>query len=628
MNYKSYQYLPTTSEQMLRVGLDVVIVIFSTWMAFSMRFGLESWPETNYVFIFMSAPLIAIPIFIRFKFYHTIIRYVGFNTIWSIVQASFIYVLLWWILIWFSELIGMTRSIFFNHWFVATLLLGGSRILVRWAIVSKQNAGTQRNVVIYGAGNAGAQLASALIYSAEIKPVAFIDDNPSIQKRQINGIPVEPLKNLSQFIYKLNVEEVLLAIPSISRKRRREIFSQLKKYPVHLRTLPVIEDLAQGQVKVDDIRNVDIADILGRDPVPPNQELLNFSIRDKVAMVTGAGGSIGAEICKQIRQLEPRKVILFEQNEYSLYAIENELSNYKDHFEIIPILGSVLDQSLVESVCDRFGVQTIYHSAAFKHVPIIERNPFQGVLNNIFGTYHCAQAAFNYKVDNFVLISSDKAVRPTNIMGATKRFAEHILQGLDASIRNKSLNKKIPKLSTKFVSVRFGNVLDSSGSVIPLFRKQIREGGPVTVTDEKVVRYFMTISEAAELVIQAGSMGKGGDVYVLDMGDPVSILEMARQMIHLSGLELKDEKYPDGDIEIIFTGLRPGEKLYEELLISGTSASTTHERIMCANENNLSWDEVQSYLRELKHALENSDLVELQRILIESVEGYSPESEV
>jgi FlaA1/EpsC-like NDP-sugar epimerase len=462
-------------------------------------------------------------------------------------------------------------------------------------------------------------LATALTYSQELNPIAFIDDEPTLSNHQIMGLKVYSSNNLGELVASMKIEEVLLAIPSASRDRRNEIINNLEPYPVLVRTVPGVSELAQGKLKINDLNVVSINDLLGRDPVPPNQNYLRADITNKVVMITGAGGSIGSELCRQIIQLQPKKIVLFEQNEFSLYTIDQELIQKNLKIDIAPILGSVLDSKQVERVCKIFSVQTIYHAAAYKHVPMIELNNFSGIENNIFGTLSCAEAAVLSNVDTFVLISTDKAVRPTNIMGATKRFSEMILQ---------ALSKKYNDKATNFSMVRFGNVLDSSGSVIPLFNKQIKEGGPVTVTDPAIIRYFMTIPEAAQLVIQAGAMSKGGDVFVLDMGEPVKILNLAKKMIHLSGLNIKDSNNPNGDIEILFTGLRPGEKLYEELLIGDSVLETEHQLILRSNEEMLPWSDLKLILNKLKTSVDKQNLEGARQALIEAVPGYKPQGDI
>ncbi|NOR71358.1 MAG: NAD-dependent epimerase/dehydratase family protein, partial [Methylomarinum sp.] len=468
------------------------------------------------------------------------------------------------------------------------------------------------------------QLASALECGREFKPVAFIDDDKLLHKQKVNGLRIYSITSLSYLIERHGVTDILLAIPSVTRARRGEIIRLLEPYPVHVRSMPGMSDIAQGKVTFDEIQEVDIADLLGRDAVEPDQALFHANIAGKVVMVTGAGGSIGSELCRQIILLQPAKVVLFELNEFALYSIDKELNQAvsvlgnADQFEVVAILGSVADEVRVNKVCKAFNVQTIYHAAAYKHVPMVEHNPAEAIKNNVFGTLAIAQAAIAANVETFVLISTDKAVRPTNTMGATKRFAELVLQGL-------SLNSGH---NTRFTMVRFGNVLGSSGSVIPLFREQIARGGPVTVTDARIIRYFMTIPEAAQLVIQAGAMGQGGDVFVLDMGEPIRIVDLAKRMIHLSGLEIKDENHPDGEIEINFTGLRPGEKLYEELLIGDNISETVHCRIMRAEEEVIAWDVLDKRLQQLKLTIENDAFEGMRDILKESVSGFVPQCEV
>jgi len=506
------------------------------------------------------------------------------------------------------------------------LLIGGSRIVGRWYFYEEKsrinNASSKRqNVLIYGAGSAGIQLATALSYSRELRPIAFIDDDPGLSNHHIIGMKVHTSSELEQLIISMNIKEVLLAIPSISRIQRNKIINRLESYPVLVRSVPGVSELAQGNLNIDDLNVVGIDDLLGRDPVPPNQNYIRSNITNKVVMITGAGGSIGSELCRQIMQLQPNKIVLFEQNEFSLYAIDQELIGMKLDIDIVPILGSILNASLVEQVCCKFDVQTIYHAAAYKHVPMIELNNFSGVDNNIFGTLSCAEAASLANVETFVLISTDKAVRPTNTMGATKRFAEMILQAISQKYQGKGN-------ATNFSMVRFGNVLDSSGSVIPLFKKQIKNGGPVTVTDPEIIRYFMTIPEAAQLVIQAGAMSKGGDVFLLDMGEPVKILDLAKKMIRLSGLEVKDNDNPNGDIEILFTGLRPGEKLYEELLIGDNALTTEHKLILRSEEEMLPWSELEVILHKLKIAVDEQNFKGVRELLVETVHGYKPDNSI
>lgn len=620
--------LSRTQKRLVVAGVDLSIVMIAIWASFSLRHDQFYIPELDQIWIFCLAPFIAIPVFIRFGLYRAIIRYIGFQALWSVAQAVFLYTLVWSSIVLFIGNTGVPRSVYLLNLIIVLMLVGGSRMIARWFFTplgmnrSDSCRDKNINVVIYGAGSAGLQLASALSFSQEQNPIAFIDDEISLHKQILNGIRVHPFTHLSYLIERYKVQEVLLALPSSSRSRRRDIIALLEPYPVHVRTIPGVSALAQGEVNIEDIVEVEIEDLLGRDSVSPNYQLLDANITGKVVMVTGAGGSIGSELCRQIVQLFPSKLILLEQNEFALYAMERELLNWAEdrgavynQQTILPILASVTDQDRVELVCRELGVETIYHAAAYKHVPMVERNPVEAIENNIFGTYRTALAAINSGVETFVLISTDKAVRPTNTMGATKRFAELILQGLAASKQG----------HTRFTMVRFGNVLGSSGSVVPLFREQIRNGGPVTVTDPKIIRYFMTIPEASQLVIQAGAMGKGGDVFVLDMGEPVRILDMARRMIHLSGYEIKDDEHPNGDIEIKFTGLRPGEKLYEELLIGDLALPTEHERIMRAQEEVLPINKIEALLEQFQQAASNNSPDKVRELLLEAVSGFKPQ---
>jgi len=548
--------------------------------------------------------------------YQSITRYIGFKSIWSIFQAVSFYSLIWGI---FGFMIvgtdqGIPRSVILINWLLTLIVIGGIRMLARWLLVNNHEINVT-NVVIYGSGLAGRQLSIALMESDEYNPIAFIDDDSKIQGQSINEMKVVALTKLDSLIKKNNIKEVLLAMPSASRKRRNEIIELLEPFPLMVRSLPGVTELARGRVNVDDLREVSIKDLLGRESVGPNSGLLALNITDKVVMVTGAGGSIGSELCRQILLLNPKVIVLYEMSEFALYEIDRELTNsaFNKNIKLISLLGSVLNSKRLIHIFNKFGVQTIYHTAAYKHVPLVEFNNTEGVENNIFGTLNCAQAAINSKVETFVLISSDKAVRPTNTMGATKRYAEMILQALSSN-----------QSDTCFTMVRFGNVLGSSGSVIPLFKKQIKEGGPVTITDKKMIRYFMTIPEAVELVIQAGAMGKGGDVFVLDMGKPIKILDLAIKMINLSGFQVKNQSHLEGDIEIKYTGIRPGEKLYEELLIGNNVSKTDNSMIMRAEEKSLNWSELELNLNSLKIAIYESDQQEIRDLLIKAIPEFNP----
>lgn len=615
--------MPVNRKRMAVIGTDLLIVLSATWLAFTLRLGVPFRPEGSELLLFLAAPLIALPLLNLFGLYRTVIRFIGFKALWAIFNAVSLYILLWGAVVLFSGIDAVPRSVIPINWLACLLLIGGSRLVARWWLLDDylpfedDLSGTQKPIIIYGAGAAGLQLAAALMYNREMIPIAFIDDDESLQDHVINGFKVYPVDAIESLIREYEVKEILLALPSVSKSRRKQILRILEPLPLHVRTVPAVTELAQGKKRVDDIREVGVADLLGRDSVAPNQELLHTNIAGKVVLVTGAGGSIGSELCRQISRLGVKNLVLYEQGEYNLYALEKEFNG--KNISCIPVLGSVLDSVRLKNICMQYGVQTIYHAAAYKHVPMVEKNPVMGIYNNIIGTWRTARVAIETGVDTFVLISSDKAVRPTNVMGATKRFSELILQ---------SLNKNLKGLKPCFSTVRFGNVLDSSGSVVPLFREQIKKGGPVTVTHPDITRYFMTVSEASLLVIQAGAMGRGGDVFVLDMGQPVRIDDLAREMIRLSGLDVKEPDNPQGDIEIEYTGLRAGEKLYEELLIEDNAVGTAHPLIMRAEDRVLPWKRIEGYIRKFELAIENSNSTMTQAILLEVVEGYAPQSEI
>lgn len=621
---------PRSIKRTITVTVDTVAIVFSLWLAFSLRFSEIYIPPQPQWWIFLAAPAIAIPIFIKFGLYRAIIRYLGMQALWTVVQATLLYTIIFAVIVLLSNVQGVPRTVYGIQALLLLMIAGGTRLLARWWINNVQNgfsnlARSRRPVppvIIYGAGASGIQLAAALKQSYQYHPVAFIDDAVEFHKQQINGLTVYPFTQLSHIIDKYAVADLLLAIPSVSRSRRSEIIRLLEPYPIHVRTLPSLMDLADGKIKVSDIQEVDIADLLGREQVEPMQDLLRANITDKTVMVTGAGGSIGSELCRQIIKLQPTSLVLYELNEFGLYAIEKELLELGLQLDIpiIAVLGSALNQSRVEAICRQFNVNTIYHAAAYKHVPMVEKNATEGIRNNVFGTLACAKAAIATKVETFVLISTDKAVRPTNTMGASKRFAELVLQAL--------AEDKINNPCTRFTMVRFGNVLGSSGSVVPLFRDQIANGGPITVTDNRIIRYFMTIPEAAELVIQAGAMGQGGDVFVLDMGEPIKIVDLAKRMIHLSGYIESDHENPEGDIEIIFTGLRPGEKLYEELLIGDNVSDTKHQKIMRAQESIIPWSQLNKILSQLEELNDANECEKVRTLLLEHVDGFKPQCDI
>ena len=642
--------LPRRYKRLIQVSTDVVLVWIALWLAFVVRLGdtRNIEPLGGHTWLFGIAPLIAIPFFVRFGMYRAVMRYFGNDALMAIAKAVTLSALLLSLAVyWRSDAPKLIpRSMVFNYWWLSLVLIGGLRLVMRQYFMGDwfspdsltkfkgRDAGLPK-VAVYGAGAAGNQLVAALRLGRGMRPVAFIDDDPNLFNRSISGLRVYSPKHIQQMIEETGSDEILLAIPSASRARRREVLEMLEHYPLHVRSVPGFMDLASGKVKVEDIQEVDIADLLGRDAVPPQQALFERCIRRKVVMVTGAGGSIGSELCRQIISNKPKALLLFEHSEFNLYSIHIELERAIERaslpIKLVPILGSIRNPDRLLDVMRTWQVETIYHAAAYKHVPMVEHNVAEGVLNNVLGTMNTAQAAVQAGVANFVLISTDKAVRPTNVMGSTKRVAEMILQALSRETAPVLFNADgavhhVNK--TRFTMVRFGNVLGSSGSVIPRFYQQIRSGGPVTVTHPKITRYFMTIPEAAQLVIQAGSMGQGGDVFVLDMGQPVRIAELAEKLIHLSGLSVRSEKCPHGDIAVEFTGLRPGEKLYEELLIGDNVSPTEHPMIMRADEEYFTWDVLRGVLAKLLKAVEQDDYPQVRVLLREVVSGYVPEGEI
>lgn len=635
--------LPTWSKKVLQVLADVVIIWLALWLSFCIRLGIDQFvnPLGEYLSLFLAAPLFAIPSLIYFKLHKIVNRYFDNDAIIAIFKAMSLAALLLSLgVYWYQPEYLVPRSIVFIYWWLSIVLLTGFRLLVRHFLLKQWRFPflhkTDRIIIpvaIYGAGSAGTQLVVALRMGSSMKPVAFIDDDAHLWGRTVSGIRVFSPKDIENMVIKTNAQEILLAIPSATRARRREILSLLEQYPLRIRSIPGIMDLANGRVKVNDIREIDIVDVLGRDVIPPDEALFEKCIKGKVVLVTGGGGSIGSELCRQIVGVGCNILLLLDHCEFNLYKIHLELSQYlkqkQSNTQLVPILGSVRDEALLFDVMKGWSVDTVYHAAAYKHVPMVEQNIGEGILNNVFGTLNMAQAAVRAKVANFVLISTDKAVRPTNIMGATKRIAELILQAIsqEKALQLFERNEIVP-LETYFTMVRFGNVLGSSGSVIPLFRQQIKSGGPITVTHPDVTRYFMTIPEAAQLVIQAGSMGEGGDVFVLDMGSPIKIVDLAEKMIYLSGLTPCSTENPKGDINIKFTGLRPGEKLYEELLIGDHVDGTMHPMIMRANEEHISWDAMQAFLQNLLQLLATKDYPALQLAFKQVVTGYQMESKV
>ncbi len=599
--------------------VDVFLCFATTWLAFCLRFE-EFVPVNEGVLLATMVSLgLVVPLFLRIGLYRAIFRYTGWFAALSLIHAVSIYSLMYGTVFLIVGIAGVPRSIGIIQPVLLFVGVGATRLVAKWLLngwgINRTQLKGRAIALIYGAGSAGRALASGLRQGLEIKPIGFVDDNPRFSKGTINGLPVYSPDDIPRLLASnLGITDVLLAMPDSSRLRQKEILAILSEMPVHVRLLPGLADLVNGVVKVEDIREVEVEDVLGRDLVAANECLLHQNIENKVVLVTGAGGSIGSELCRQVLIHKPKTLVLFELNEFALYAIERELMGLADQARIVPILGSTLDSYKLGRVMRRFGVETLYHAAAYKHVPLIEMNPAAGVWNNVFGTLRAVESACQAGVETFVLVSTDKAVRPTNVMGCSKRIAELVLQA-------KSL-----KETTKLTMVRFGNVLGSSGSVVPLFREQIKNGGPVTVTHPEIIRYFMTIPEAAQLVIQAGAMGEGGDVMVLDMGEPVKIVDLAKRMIHLSGFSHKDELNPDGDIEILFTGLRPGEKLYEELLIGENTLPTSHARIMRAAERALSWGELETILFELEAAIKDDASDAILALLKKAVPEFNHES--
>ncbi len=616
------------NKQLIAALADFISVLLSTFIAIELSKVSYDQLNMNETARLLWMPFFSIFIFYIFGVYRTVLRYIDFSLIFlllkAIITVFLVTVTARYLLIDILGLILISNDellVSLQGWLIGCLmsiiLIIGSRITANHFL--SDNISSSK-VAIYGAGSAGIQLAGALTVSSEMQPVAYIDDDLALQNTIIGGLKVYGLENLEFLINKKRVNEVLIAMPSVSRGKLKNILRHIELLSVKVRILPGLAELAQGKVLVSDLKSIEISDLLGRSEAEPNQDLIDKNIKDKVVLVTGAGGSIGSEISKQVIRNNPSKIILFDSNEFALYQINEDLILENDRPNIYPILGNITNKKRMKEICRVFKVDTIYHAAAYKHVPLVEENPFEGAFNNVIGTKICAEAAAESGVETFVLVSTDKAVRPTNIMGATKRFAELILQSFSES--HKNFNQ------IKMIMVRFGNVVGSSGSAIPLFQQQIEEGGPVTVTDPEVTRYFMSIPEAAELVIQAGALGQGGDVFVLDMGEPLKIYELAKKLIKLSGMEVKDENNLEGDIEIIFTGLRPGEKLYEELLIGNNVSATEHKQIFRAKEDFLPLEELSMHLEALEEAEKKGDVSSLIAILKQVVSGFTPAEEI
>lgn len=612
----------------LMVLADFIALPVALWSAYALR--LTQWWPVDYLqpawWLFIATPIAGLVIFTRLGLYRAVVRFMGAQAIWAVAKGVMMLAVLMWASAYFFELKKFPRSIPINFALVALVYVGGSRLFVRnyyhWLIGHYIN---KTPVLIYGAGNSGAQLSAALSAGGEYVPIGFLDDDPAVRKTTVAGLPVYAPSQVGELIEQRNVTHVLLALPSATRSERRRVLEQLANHAVHVKTIPSMQELVSGE-SLESLRDVDPEDLLGRETVPPVEKLITTSITGKVVLVTGAGGSIGSEICRQVLRNQPKALVLYELSEFALYKIVQELEliarNEGLAVPVYPLLGSVLDQVRVERVISHFEVKTIYHAAAYKHVPLVEHNIFEGVRNNAMGTRVLATAAQNAGVERFVLISTDKAVRPTNVMGATKRLAELIIQSL--AVEGNENNKG----STVFSMVRFGNVLGSSGSVVPLFKQQIQAGGPVTVTHPDITRFFMTIPEAASLVIQAGSMAEGGDVFVLDMGEPVKIVDLARRMIQLMGYEVRSHEYPEGDIAIEFTGLRPGEKLFEELLIGEHVVGTEHPKIMRAHEERLTQAQLEQVMQGIETAMLQGNCEAGIEWLQQAVSGFTPATSV
>ena len=630
--------LPRAAKRLVALSVDLGLCVLTVWLAYYLRLGEFVALSGNALLAVAAAIGIALPIFVVAGLYRAIFRYSGWPALLAVARAVGVYGVLYASIFTAIGVAGVPRTVGIIQPILLLLFVGASRALARvWLgdqYLSLLKQASRPRVLIYGAGSSGRELVAAMTNSHEMRVVGFLDDDDRLHGHSLNGQPIYNPADLDSLATTLGVSDVLLAMPGLSRRRRNEILTRIRTAHVAVRTLPSVTDLAQGRVSISDLRELDIDDLLGREPVMPNHILLAMNVRNKVVMVTGAGGSIGSELCRQILTVGPRTLLLIEQSEFALYGIHQELQEKLAGRDIVlvPLLASVQDSERMREILSTWHPDTVYHAAAYKHVPLVEHNPAEGIKNNVFGTLRAAQAAADNGVSDFVLISTDKAVRPTNIMGASKRLAEMALQALAEGALTPAITPTLSQgergQKTKFSMVRFGNVLGSSGSVVPKFRQQIRDGGPITLTHPEITRYFMTIPEASQLVIQAGAMAKGGDVFVLDMGQSVKIIDLARRMIELSGLTVKDEQNPDGDIEIEITGLRPGEKLFEELLIGDNPKPTSHARIMKAHEEFIPWAELAGKLDALEMALNVNDVGVIRLMMQQLVAGYAPSDEI
>ena len=610
---------PRPAKRLFVVAVDIIMAVLATWVAYSLRYETLHWPSDDQWWVYLLAPVLAVPIFTRFGLYRAIFRYTGMDVLFVTGQAIALYalirvLLLYWVK-WpvFPLTLGVLQPIIFF------VLIGSSRVLARYVLagIGLGKEHYHGRMLIFGAGAAGVQTSSAMAITGHVKLLGFVDEDPAKIGQTINGVPVFSALQVPVLVRELGITDILLAIPSASRDRRNKIIQSLRTLPVHTRTLPGLADLTSGRVTVRDFRELDVEDLLGRAAVAPQADLLACSLFNQTILVTGAGGSIGSELCRQILMERPRRLLLLDHNEFGLYTLHRELQAWchaqTSDIELVPLLASVANRQRLDWICAQYRPDTVYHAAAYKHVPMVECNPSEGIFNNVFGTLNMAQAAQEARVASFVLVSTDKAVRPTNLMGASKRMAELILQ---------AMADRAGTHDTRFCLVRFGNVLGSSGSVVPMFREQLAQGGPLTITHPEVTRYFMTIPEAAQLVLQAAAMATGGEVFVLDMGEPVKIQDLARRLVGLSGLQVRDAAQPDGDIEFSFIGLRPGEKLYEELLIGDNPTATAHPRIMKAHEDFMAWPELMTKLEQLQQAARAENVVAIRQVLRACVHGF------